>query len=86
MHELYSSAIILLMAKKITTIEQLAIMIQQTMASKEDVQALREEMNIQFEKVDKRFDKLEVALVENHEPRLVRLEEDMVRVKEAISL
>lgn len=54
------------MPEKITTIEELAIMIQRTMASKEDAQELREDMNKQFaevheefKRVDKRFDKLE---------------------------
>ena len=47
------------MPQKITTIEELAMMIQQTMASKEDVKELRMEMNGRFEKVDERFEKID---------------------------
>ena len=47
------------MLQKITTIEELAVMIQQTMASKEDIKELRIEMNERFEKVDERFEKVD---------------------------
>ena len=39
-------------------------------------------LNILYRKLDK----LENALLENHESRLVRLEDNMVCVKEAVSL
>jgi hypothetical protein len=57
--------------KNITTIEGLAALINETMASKEDIQGLatkedvqelRTEMNEQFEKVDARLDHLNARM------------------------
>ncbi len=57
------------MEGEITTIEDLAILIKSTMASKEymkevkeDIQELREEMNERFEKVDARLDHLDARV------------------------
>lgn len=59
------------MEKEITTIEELAEMIQRTMASKEDleglatkedVKELRGEMNAQFGEVDTRLDHLDARV------------------------
>ena len=72
MIELCSICYCLVMPEKITTIEDLAIMIQRTMASKEDVQGLRQEMKGELKDINSKLDKLENALLENHEPRLVR--------------
>ena len=64
------------MNKKITTIEGLAALIHETMASKEDIKevkqdvaALRTGMNERFEKVDARLDNLDA--------RMGRLEADV---------
>ena len=70
--------------KPITTIEDLAAMINTHMASKEDVQAvqaevggLREEMNERFEKVDARLDHLD-ARVGRIEADVHALRDEMV--------
>jgi predicted solute-binding protein len=39
-----------------------------------------------FEGVDKRFDKIENILLEDHRKRIEKLEEEMKELKEAISL
>jgi uncharacterized protein YdcH (DUF465 family) len=46
----------------IKTMEDLAILIKETMASKEDIQELRTEMNERFEKVDARLDHLDARV------------------------
>jgi tetrahydromethanopterin S-methyltransferase subunit G len=48
--------------QKIEMLEDLAILIQNTMASKEDIKQLLEEMNTLFEKVDVRLDNLDARV------------------------
>lgn len=50
------------MEKEISTIEELAEMIQRTMASKEDVKELRQEMNVGFSKVNTHLDHLDARM------------------------
>jgi hypothetical protein len=64
------------MEDDITTIEDLAILIQKTMASKEDIQELRTEMNQGFAEVNGRLDKLD-ARVDNLDARVGRIEADV---------
>ena|SRR5919202_917853 len=70
---------------KIQTIEDLARLIQNTMASKEDlqglatkgdIQELREEMNERFERVDARFQTIEGRL-DHLDARVGRIEADV---------
>ena len=62
------------MVQKITTIEGLAMMIQQTMASKDDVQELRREMNERFEQIDERFEQVDKRF-EQVDKRFQRMDE-----------
>ena len=66
----------IIMLQKITTIEELAVMIQQTMASKEDVKELQIEMNERFEKVDERFEKMDEHF-DHLDARVGRIEADI---------
>ena len=51
------------MAKEeITTIEDLAALIQRTRASQEDIRELRDEMNARFAQVDAHFDHLDARV------------------------
>jgi hypothetical protein len=53
------------MAKKtITTIEGLAQLINETMASKEDIKEFRAEVQQKFELVESRLDRIEHLLIE----------------------
>jgi hypothetical protein len=78
------------MEKSITTIENLAALIQRTMASKEDlqglaikgdIQELREEMNERFETIDGRLDHLD-ARVGRIEADVHALRDEMVHRRE----
>ena len=76
------------MEGKIQTIEDLAILMKQTMARKEDIkevkediQDLREEMNERFEKVDARLDHLD-ARVGRIEADVHALRDEMVHRRE----
>jgi predicted nuclease with TOPRIM domain len=76
------------MEGEIQTIEDLAILIKQTMASKEDIkevkediQDLRMEMNERFEKVDARLDHLD-ARVGRIEADVHALRDEMVHRRE----
>jgi tetrahydromethanopterin S-methyltransferase subunit G len=69
------------MEGKRTTIEGLAVLIVETMASKEDIQELRQEMNARFEKVDTRLDNLD-ARVGSIEADVHALRDEMVHRRE----
>ena len=71
------------MLQKITTIEELAMMIQQTVASKEDVNKLRIEMNERFEKVDERFEKMDEHF-DHLDARVGRIEADIHELRDEI--
>ena len=64
------------MNEKITTIEDLAALMVETMASKEDVKELREEMNERFETVGGRLDHLDA--------RAGRIEADVHALRDEI--
>lgn len=65
--------------QRISTIEDLAVLIQGTMASKEDVRQLEQKM-------DGRFDKVERLILEDHRKRIEVIELDLKRLKEALAL
>jgi len=67
------------MAKEIKTIEGLAEMIQRTMASKEDVQALDK-------KVTKGFERIEQLLLAEHKRQLEDLKKRMKRLEDALAV
>lgn len=64
------------MTKKITTVEELAVMIQKTMASKEDLKELKGEMNSQFQGVITRLDHLDA--------RVGRIEADIGELRDEV--
>ena len=63
------------MAKEMT-IEDLAVIIQKTMASKEDIHSL----NLRFDGVEKRLDRIENK-VDGHEQRITKLEDGVKDVR-----
>jgi hypothetical protein len=67
------------MAKKITTIEDLAVMINTHMASKEDIQELRTEMQAGF-------DRIEHLLLAKQEQRLNELETRMKNLEDVLAV
>jgi hypothetical protein len=71
------------MEHNIQTIEDLARLIQNTMASKEDIQELREEMDEWFERVDARFEKIEGRL-DHLDARVGRIEADIHELRDEV--
>ena len=67
------------MDKKITTIEALAEMIQRTMASKEDVQALDK-------KVTEGFERIEHLLLAEQKREIEDLQQRMKRLEDALAV
>lgn len=59
------------------TIEDLAGLMQRTMASKEDVKELRIDMKESFDEVFTRLERIEKHVLERHEARIDRLEEEV---------
>jgi hypothetical protein len=75
------------MAKhKITTIEGLAALIHETMASKEDITKLRGEMNQQFGAGRARLDRIENLLIEEQRRKIENLEARMKRLEDALAV
>ena len=82
--------------KKVTTIDDLARMVQkgfENTASAQELGDFRAEANTRFERIDTRFNKVETRLdnMENrfigaHENRIERLEDDMRQVKTALKI
>ena len=64
------------MKDKITTIEGLAALINETMASKEDIRALEDRVNTRFDSVESRLDTLDGRL-DNLDARAGRIETDV---------
>jgi len=71
------------MEKPITTIENLAEMIQRTMASKEDIKAVHNEVAEFRPEVDHRLDKIDNRLMADHERRIKQLEAQVKRLTAA---
>ncbi len=64
------------MEGEITTIEDLAILIKQTMASKEDIKEVKEDIQELHEEMNERFEKVDARL--NHlDARVGRMEADI---------
>jgi hypothetical protein len=74
------------MNKHITTIDGLAAMIQRTVASKEDVQALGTKVQARDTKVTAGFDWIEHLLLAQQEQRLNDLETRMKKLEDALAI
>jgi oligoendopeptidase F len=72
--------------KNITTIEGLAEMIQRTMASKEDVQALDKKIQVFDIKVTEGFDRIEHLLLEDQKRKIENLETRMKKLEDALAV
>jgi DNA-binding FrmR family transcriptional regulator len=71
------------MAKKtITTIEGLAALINETMASKEDIKDVREDIA----KVNGRLDRIEHLLIEEQRRKIENLETRMKTLEDALAI
>lgn len=68
------------MTEKITTIEDLAVMIQRTMASKED---LKDGLGALEEKMDERFNQVDARL-NNLDARVGRIEADIHELRDEV--
>jgi len=77
------------MVKKNITIDDLAVMVQKGFdgtATKKDIMDLRTEMNIRFQRVDERFDKIEKLILQDHNRRIEKLEDQLKEVKETLAM
>jgi peptidoglycan hydrolase CwlO-like protein len=74
------------MAKEIKTIEGLAAMIQRTIASKEDVQALDKKVEALDKKVTEGFERIEHLLLAEQKREIEDLQKRMKRLEDAIAL
>jgi len=72
--------------QNITTIEGLAEMIQRTMASKEDVQALDKKVQALDMKVKTGFDRIEHLLLEEQRRKIENLETRMKKLEDALAV
>ena len=70
--------------QNITTIEGLAEMIQRTMASKEDVQALDKKVQALDTKVTAGFERIEHFLLEEQKRKIENLETRMKKLEDAL--
>jgi predicted nucleic acid-binding Zn-ribbon protein len=70
------------MEKNITTIEGLAALIHETMASKEDIQGVREDIA----EVNSRLDRIEKHILADYGRRIESLEQDLKRLKDALAV
>ncbi len=74
------------MEKNITTIEGLAVLIHETMASKEDIKVLRTEMNQKFESVESRLGRIETLLLAEQKHELENLTARVKRLEDALAV
>jgi hypothetical protein len=70
----------------ITTIEGLATLINETMASKEDVQALDKKVQALDMKVTTGFDRIEHLLLEEQKRKIENLETRMKKLEDALAI
>jgi predicted nucleic acid-binding Zn-ribbon protein len=70
------------MEKTITTIEGLAALIHETMASKEDIKAVR----AHIAEVNGRLDRIEKQILADYGRRIESLEQDLKRLKDALAV
>jgi BMFP domain-containing protein YqiC len=71
---------------KITTIEGLAQLINETMASKEDIKEFRIEVKQNFELVESRRDHIEHLLIEEQRRKIEHLETRMKKLEDALAI
>jgi hypothetical protein len=71
---------------KITTIEGLAQLINETMASKEDIKEFRIEVKQKFELVESRRDHIEHLLIEEQRRKIEHLETRMKKLEDALAI
>ena len=75
------------MAKKnITTIEGLAEMIQRTMASKEDITEVKEDMKALEGRLTTRLDRIEHLLLAEQKHEIEDLKQRMKRLEDALAI
>jgi hypothetical protein len=77
------------MAKNTITIDQLAKMINEgfkTTATKQDVAALRSEMNAKFEAVESRLGRIESLLLEEQKRTIESLEARMKKLEDTLAV
>jgi hypothetical protein len=74
------------MEDNITTIEDLAVLIQRTMANKEDVHALDKKVTEGFERVDSRLDRIEHLLLAEQKREIEDLKQRMKRLEDALAV
>jgi BMFP domain-containing protein YqiC len=72
--------------KTITTIEGLAALIHETMASKEDIKEFRAEVKQKFEVVESRLDHIEHLLIEEQRRKIEHLETRMKKLEDALAI
>jgi hypothetical protein len=71
---------------KITTIEGLTQLINETMASKEDIKEFRAEVKQNFEVVESRLDHIEHLLIEEQRRKIENLEARMKKLEDALAI
>jgi hypothetical protein len=70
----------------ITTIEGLAQLLNETMASKEDIKEFRAEVQQKFELVESRLDRIEHLLIEEQRRKIENLETRMKKLEDALAV
>jgi hypothetical protein len=71
---------------KITTIEDLAALINETMASKEDIKAVKDDVTAWRSEMKAGFDRIEHLLLAKQEQRLTDLEIRMKKLEDALAV
>jgi hypothetical protein len=71
---------------KITTIEGLAALINETIASKEDIKEFRAEVNQKFELVESRLDRIEHLLLAEQKREIEDLKTRMKKLEDALAI
>jgi polyhydroxyalkanoate synthesis regulator phasin len=75
-----------MMKNTITTIEGLAALINEIMASKEDIKEFRAEVQQKFELVESRLDRIEHLLIEEQRRKIENLETRMKKLEDALAV
>ena len=74
------------MAKKNVTIDDLAVMVQKGFNDIGTKMALKSEVNTRFVSMDKRFDKIESLILENHRKRIEKIEAEIKELRELFAM
>jgi hypothetical protein len=72
--------------KNITTIEGLAELIHETMASKEDIKALEDRVNTRFDGIESRLGRIENLLLEEQKRDIENLKSRVKRLEDALAV